>query len=136
MNVLNATKLYPLNWVILYYVNFTAIQNKHTGSHLNIKEKKRERERQSLPYKESLEAALSQDGDVELLMQKGGSQYVIQDKSRSQSYGVQQRLGQNNVSVFWEGGEQCLQGKSKKKNLLLVFNDIMKMSSYVTKKTR
>lgn len=44
MNVLNATKLYPLNWVILYYVNFTAIQNKQTGSHLNIKEKKRERD--------------------------------------------------------------------------------------------
>ena len=57
MNVRNATKLYPLNWLILYYVNFTAIKNKQTGSHLNIGEKKRERE--SLPYKESLEAALS-----------------------------------------------------------------------------
>ena len=136
MNVLNATKLYPLNWVILYYVNFTAIQNKQTGSHLNIKEKKRERERQSLPYKESLEAALSQDGDVELLMQKGGSQYVIQDKSRSQSYGVQQRLGQNNVSVFRKVENNVCKEKAKKKNLLLVFHEIMKMSSYVTKKTR
>ena len=135
MNVLNATKLYPLNWVILYYVNFTAIQNKQTN-HLNIKEKKRERERQSLPYKESLEAALSQDGDVELLMQKGGSQYVIQDKSRSQSYGVQQRLGQNNVSVFRKVENNVCKEKAKKKNLLLVFHEIMKMSSYVTKKTR
>lgn len=114
MNVLNATKLYPLNWVILYYVNFTAIQNKQTN-HLNIKEKKRERERQSLPYKESLEAALSQDGDVELLMQKGGSQYVIQDKSRSQSYGVQQRLGQNNVSVFRKVENNVCKEKAKKK---------------------
>lgn len=48
MNVLNATKLYPLNWVILYYVNFTAVKNKQTGSHLNIKEKKKERERHNL----------------------------------------------------------------------------------------
>ena len=113
--MLNATKLYPLNWVILYYVNFTAVKNKQTGSHLNIKEKKKERERQSLPYKESLEAALSQDGDVELLMQKGGSQYVIQDKSRSQSYGVQQRLGQNNVSVFRKVENNVCKEKTKKK---------------------
>ena len=83
MNVRNATKLYPLNWLILYYVNFTAIKNKQTGSHLNIGKKKRERE--SLFHTRNHWRLLCQDGDVELLMQKGGSQYIIQDKSRSQS---------------------------------------------------
>lgn len=71
---MNVSQIVPFKLVNLYYyVNFTAKlkTNKQTGRHLNIREKKRERERvsciQGIP-----EAALSQDGDVELLMQKHG----------------------------------------------------------------